>query len=95
MSGGATRASGSGQGRAGAPRRLGLPVTAQVRAAVDGRPEAVDGDRVEAVRESWLVEDRWWTTTPVRRRYWEVVTEAGRDLVLFRDLESGTWAHQR
>jgi hypothetical protein len=50
---------------------------------------------VDAVRESWLVEDRWWTTQPLRRRYWEVVTVGGRDLVVFRDLEGGGWYLQR
>ena len=60
-----------------------------------GRPEAVGGRAVEAVRESWLVEDRWWTDAPLRRRYWEVVTADGRDLVVFRDLEAGGWYAQR
>jgi CO dehydrogenase/acetyl-CoA synthase delta subunit len=55
----------------------------------------VDGREVEAVRESWLVEDRWWTPKPVRRRYWEVVTTCGRDLVVFRDLVAGEWYRQR
>jgi CO dehydrogenase/acetyl-CoA synthase delta subunit len=50
---------------------------------------------VEAVRESWLVEDRWWTPQPIRRRYWEVVTTCGRNLVLYRDLEQGRWYLQR
>jgi CO dehydrogenase/acetyl-CoA synthase delta subunit len=50
---------------------------------------------VEAVRESWLVEDRWWTDAPLRRRYWEVVTADGRDLVVFRDLQKGRWYGQR
>ena len=81
--------------RAGAPRRLGLPVAVRVRTAEGGRPEAIDGDGVEAVRESWLVEDRWWTEDPLRRRYWEVVTAGGRDVVVFRDLEAGTWWRQR
>jgi len=51
----------------------------------------VDGRSVEFVRESWLVEDRWWSPRPVRRRYWEVVTTCGRDLVLFHELEGGGW----
>ena len=50
---------------------------------------------MEAVRESWLVEDRWWTPEPVRRRYWEVVTTCGRDMTVFRDLEGGRWFTQR
>jgi CO dehydrogenase/acetyl-CoA synthase delta subunit len=55
----------------------------------------VDGRSVEAVRESWLVEDRWWTDRPLRRRYWEVVTAGGRDVVVFRELEEGHWYAQR
>jgi CO dehydrogenase/acetyl-CoA synthase delta subunit len=55
----------------------------------------VDGRVVDAVRESWLVEDRWWAPAPLRRRYWEVVTTCGRDLVVFRDLESKQWFAQR
>ena len=78
-----------------ASKRLGLPVTAHVRAGEHGRPLTVDGDAVDAVRESWLLEDRWWTDRPLRRRYWEVVTAGGRDLVLFRDLETGSWFRQR
>ena len=78
-----------------ASKRLGLPVTARVRAGEHGRPLAVDGDAVDAVRESWLLEDRWWTDRSLRRRYWEVVTAGGRDLVLFRDLETGSWFRQR
>ena len=41
------------------------------------------------MRESWLIEDRWWTDRPLRRRYWEVVTIDGRDLVVFRELTGG------
>lgn len=78
-----------------ASRRLGVPVPARVRAGEDGRPLSVDGHAVEAVRESWLVEDRWWTDRPLRRRYWEVVTVTGRNLVVFRDLVGGTWFGQR
>jgi CO dehydrogenase/acetyl-CoA synthase delta subunit len=66
-----------------------------VRASDGGRPLAVEGRDVEAVRESWLVEDRWWTDRPLRRRYWEVVTVDGRDLVVFRDLVRGGWYRQR
>ena len=77
------------------PRRLAEPKPVTVHAADDGRPETIDGRAIEAVRESWLIEDRWWTDTPLRRRYWEVVTADGRDLVLFRDLVGGGWYAQR
>jgi hypothetical protein len=77
------------------PRRLAVPRRVAVTAADGGRPLEVAGERVDSVRESWLVEDRWWTERPVRRRYWEVVTIAGRDEVVFCDLLSGRWWHQR
>ena len=77
------------------PRRLATPRPVRVRAAEGGRPEEVGGHAVEAVRESWLVEDRWWTDRPLRRRYWEVVTADGRNLVVFRELGGGRWYAQR
>ena len=76
------------------PRRLNLPRPVPVRSGAGGRPLAVAGRPVEAVRESWLVEDRWWTDAPLRRRYWEVLVAGGRNMVVFRDLEEGAWYEQ-
>ena len=77
------------------PRRLAKPKAVRVRADDTGRPLKIEKREVDAVRESWLVEDRWWTDAPLRRRYWEVVTGDGRDLVVFRDLIEGRWYAQR
>ncbi len=77
------------------PRRVSEPLPARVRADSGGRPLEVDGEDVDAVRESWLVEDRWWTERPLRRRYWEVVTGGGRNVVVFRDLVAQGWYRQR
>ena len=77
------------------PRRLNEPRPVRVRAGAGGRPLAVEGRAVEAVRESWLIEDRWWTDRPLRRRYWEVVTRDGRDVVVFRELDEGGWFAQQ
>ena len=55
----------------------------------DGFPAEVNGEAVQSLRESWLVEDRWWTGEPLRRRYWELVGERGRNLVVFHDLVAG------
>jgi hypothetical protein len=71
-------------------RPLNLPRPALVLWG-DGMPEQVNGEAVEQLRESWLVEDRWWTPEPVRRRYWELVSERGRNMVVFHDLRSGGW----
>ncbi len=77
------------------PRRLSVPARVAVRADDHGRPLVVDGREVDAVRESWLIEDRWWTEKPLRRFYWEIVTVDGRDEVVFCDLRSGRWWRQR
>jgi hypothetical protein len=77
------------------PRRLAKPKAVRVKADDTGRPLRIEKREVDAVRESWLVEDRWWTDAPLRRRYWEVVTGDGRDLVVFRDLIEGRWYAQR
>ena len=80
--------------------QLNLPHPARVHAGAGGVPLQVDGRAIELVRESWLVEDRWWTAQPLRRRYWEVVTTSGRNLVVFHDLgagreQAGAWFAQR
>jgi hypothetical protein len=76
---------------AGAATRtqLNLPRPARVRIGAAGAPSKVDGRSIELVRESWLVEDRWWTAQPLRRRYWEVVSTSGRNMVVFHDLGAG------
>ena len=70
-----------------------------VLAARDGRPRAVEGVAVEAVREEWTVEDRWWTPQPLRRRYFELVLAGGRNVVVFREAAEGVgrghWFEQR
>ena len=77
-------------------RRLGDPRPAAVRAAAGGAPVALGATRVQTVREEWVVEDRWWTDAPLRRRYFELVLSDGRDVVVFRDLgEEGKWYEQR
>lgn len=73
---------------------LNLPRPARVRVGPGGAPLQVDGRAIELVRESWLVEDRWWTAQPLRRRYWEAVTESGRNVVVFHDLAAGGWFAQ-
>ncbi len=70
-------------------RTLNKPLPARVRWGGEN-PVEVNGEAVESLRESWLVEDRWWTAEPLRRRYWELVGERGRNLVVFHDLCAAT-----
>ena len=76
-------------------RRLGAPKPAAVEADERGVPEAVGAIGVDSVREEWVVEDRWWTGRPLRRRYFELVLLDGRNVVVFRDLVTGEWFLQR
>jgi hypothetical protein len=78
-----------------APKRLAKPRPADVRVGADGLPAELGRTRVDSVLEDWLVEDRWWTDRPVRRRYQELVLDDGRCVLVFRDLVSGRWFTQR
>jgi len=76
-------------------RRLAEARAVGVRAGPDGRPAALGTVAVESIAEEWVVEDRWWTAEPLRRRYLELVLADGRDVVVFRDLMAGCWYEQR
>jgi hypothetical protein len=76
-------------------RRLGTPKPAAVEADGQGVPVALGVRRVDSIREEWVVEDRWWTGRPLRRRYFELVLTDGRNVVVFRDLVGGGWFLQR
>jgi hypothetical protein len=77
------------------PRRLNRPRPVAVHVGAGGTPRAVGADAVEAVREEWLVEDRWWTPRPLRRHYFELAMADGRALTLFQDPDDGRWYRQR
>jgi hypothetical protein len=76
-------------------RRLATPRPVAVQPGDRGVPALVGGLPVEAMLEDWVVEDRWWTGQPVRRRYFELVLAGGRNAVVFKDLGSGRWFAQR
>jgi hypothetical protein len=75
-------------------RRLGTPKPVRVKADAGGMPLSAGRAAVEAVAEEWVVEDRWWTGRPLRRRYFELVLADGRNTVVFRDLRTGRWFAQ-
>ena len=77
------------------PRRLYAPRPVAVRAGAGGAPREVEGVVVEAVREEWLVEDRWWTPRPLRRHYFELALADGRALTVFRLGGGERWYSQR
>jgi hypothetical protein len=77
------------------PRRLYAPEPATVKAGSDGLPLALGGAVVEAVREQWEVDDRWWIPQKLQRHYFELALANGRAVVVFRCALSGRWYRQR
>jgi hypothetical protein len=76
-------------------RTLYAPRSAIVEVNFDGTPWHVNRQPVAVVREEWRVVDRWWTEEPVQRRYFEVVLETGRNVVVFLDERTGRWYRQQ
>lgn len=75
-------------------RRLYAPWRVEVEVDSEGVPRAVEGVTVAAVREEWVVEDRWWTLRRLWRHYFELVLVDGRNVVVFRS-SSRRWYRQR
>jgi hypothetical protein len=73
---------------------LYLPREVAVTVGARGSPLTVGALAVAAVREQWLVEEGWWSSREMLRRYFELVLEDGSDLVVFRDAR-GHWFRQR
>lgn len=85
-------------GGAGRVRLLNRPWPVRVEADGQGRPIAVwlSGRRcaVEAVLETWRIDDEWWRQRPVSRVYWRLLLEDGRTLDVYEDLVAGCWFRQ-
>lgn len=75
-------------------RRLYAPRPVRVEVDAEGIPTAVGGVEVVAVREEWVVEDRWWTLRRLWRHYFELVLLDGRNTVVFR-ASNRRWYRQR
>jgi len=58
-----------------------------------GRPDGRIVGKVEAILESWRIDDEWWRRT-IARNYMEVMLEGGKRMVLFQDLRTGQWFAQ-
>jgi hypothetical protein len=76
-------------------RHLYVPRAVRVEFDSAGVPREVDGVSVEAVREEWRVDDRWWTPKPLRREYFDLALADGRSAVVFHCEVSGRWYRQR
>lgn len=77
-----------------AARRLYTPQRVEVEVGGEDMPSRVEGVEVVAVREEWVVEDRWWTLRRMWRHYFELVLVDGRNTVVFRT-GNQRWYRQR
>ena len=55
-----------------------------------GWPDGRTIGTVEAILESWRIDDEWWRHM-IARAYLAVILEGGKRLVLFQDLITGQW----
>ena len=79
-------------------RPLNRPRPLRVEADEQSWPIAVylSGRRygVEAVLETWRIDDEWWRERPVSRVYFSLALEDGRTVTVYRDIVTGRWASQ-
>ena len=71
-------------------RALNVPQIVTVELDAAGLPKTVGDITVEAVLETWRIDDEWWRRH-ITRRYHEVVLEGGKHVVLFEDRTSADW----
>jgi hypothetical protein len=71
----------------------------QVEADTDGRPRRVHHRGrwrgVTEVRQHYRTDDRWWTSEPVERDYFDLLLEDGRPLTVFHDRIARCWYRQQ
>lgn len=75
--------------------RLYTPEPVAVRTDSGQSPLAVDGVDAMAIREEWVVDDRWWLPQQLQRHYFELALVNGRSTVVFRCAFSRRWYRQR
>ncbi len=70
-----------------------------MRASADGVPAALlrnrDWRSVVDVLDCYRTEDRWWTSEPVSRTYYELLLEDGRIATVYRNHIREEWYEQR
>ena len=72
------------------------PVTVELRESGEmtiRRPDGHTVGKVEAILESWRIDDEWWRQT-ISRSYLALMLEGGKRVVVFQDLMTGLWFMQ-
>ena len=83
----------------GALQPLNLPVPIVVEEDAQQRPLTLAQRgrrlRVASIDNLWKIDEEWWREKPIVRTYYQVTTEDGRRITVFRDLTTGKWYRQR
>ncbi len=69
-----------------------------MRAGADGIPTALLRNRdwrAVDVLDCYRTVDRWWTSEPVSRTYYDLLLEDGRTATVYRDHVGKEWYEQR
>lgn len=82
-------------------RALNAPEMVSVELDTNGQPGAVrrsknkgGGQAVENILDVWRIDDEWWRL-PIARRYFEILLDGGKRVVVFEDLSTGEWFIQQ
>ena len=79
-------------------RSLNLPTPIQVEEDSQQRPLAISLRRrkleVASIDDLWEIDEEWWRENSIVRRYYQVTTEDGRPMTIYRDRASGEWYRQ-
>ena len=71
-------------------RAINVPRKVDVVLDATGSPQLVAGVAVAVVLETWRIDDEWWRSV-IARRYYEVMLDGGKHVVLFEDQTSAAW----
>ncbi len=75
-------------------RALNVPKRVEVELDASGSPALIGSVTIDAVRESWRIDDEWWRE-PITRSYYEVLLDGGGRVVIFLDHAKQEWWMQQ
>ena len=80
-------------------RPLNQPVSVHVRETSEHAPASVTvarGDlEVVEIRDAWDIQEEWWRSSPIDRRYYDLTLSDGRGILVFHNLVDGRWYTQK
>jgi len=49
---------------------------------------------VETIDDFWRLDDEWWRSESVSRLYYSIHVASGQQMVIYKDLTTGSWYRQ-